>query len=112
MVRRKSVEESAAQALAEVVGASAGTRTGRGPEEDADARGVAPGSAQEPPYVGGGSWVRPARWVERGEAQEWPFEYSDKGGELVLQLPAMSSQDLDSGRWSLTFTWPLSPERS
>ena len=82
---------------------------GATPDRD---RGVAPGSAQEPPYVGGGSWVRPARWVERGEAQEWPFEYSDKGGELVLQLPAMSSQDLDSGRWSLTFTWPLSPERS
>jgi hypothetical protein len=76
MVRRKRVEESAAQALAEVVGAS------------------------------------PSRWIERGEAQELPFEYLEEAGELEVELPAMSGDVADTGRWSLTFTWPLTPERS
>jgi len=104
MVRRKRVEESAAQAFAEAVGASAVTRAGWGVEED--------GPAQEPSFVGGGSRARPSRWIERGEAQEWPFEYSEEAGELVVVLPGMSGDIADTGRWSLTFTWPLTPERS
>lgn len=108
IVRRLSVEASAAQAVVDVVSGGRGRRAEdpkggaggveRGAQEDrstAEVEGAAViGLGQSP-------------WVEIGDSTEWPFEYAEETGELVVCLPQMREDVKDSGRWALTFSWPL-----
>jgi len=109
VVRRLSVEESAAQAVAEVVGARGGRR-----EEPLGGAGGGEGaedvsSAEDGAAVMG---LGQSPWVESGESTEWPFEYDEKTGELVVTLPPMKKESRDSGRWALTVSWPLTKVES
>ena len=110
IVRRLSVEASAAQAVADVVNGGRGRRVegpkGGGDDGGAEAAGAEAGSL---PQVDGAAVIGLSQspWVEIGESREWPFEYGEESGELVVTLPLMREEAKDTGRWALTFSWPL-----
>ena len=105
IVRRKSVEESAAQAVAEVVN---GARGGKRGEEEMMGRAseVEANEANFAGVEGGVIGLGQSRWVERGLSTGFAYTYSEESGELIVQLPLMSDETKDSGRWALTFSWP------
>lgn len=109
VVRRLRVEESAVQAVAEVVGASRGRR-----EEQQGGAGGGEGAGDVSSAEDGGAVIGLGQspWVESGESTEWPFEYDEETGELVMTLPPMKEDSKDSGRWALTFSWPLAEAES
>lgn len=82
IVKGKSVEESAAQALAGVV-VGGEARAGVKVKEEAE-------EGEFAGIDGGALVLGQDKWVERGEAVEWPFTYSESSGELVVTLPPMS----------------------
>ena len=114
IVRRLSVEASAAQAVADVVSGGRGRRVegprGGGGDGGAEAAGAEAGSSQ----VDGAAVIGLSQspWVEIGESREWPFEYGEESGELVVTLPLMREEAKDTGRWALTFSWPLTEAES